>query len=49
MNLRRDFKLWTFNIAETVIDCRTFEVELNAFYVMLWIDMLPPPRTYGFE
>jgi hypothetical protein len=31
MNLRRDFKLWTFNIVETVINYRNFEAVLNVF------------------
>jgi len=29
LNLRRDFELWTFNIVETGIDYRDFEVGLN--------------------
>ena len=39
MNLRKDYKFWTFNIVETVIDYGTFEVGLNVFFIMLWLGM----------
>jgi hypothetical protein len=41
MNLRRDFKLWIFNIVETAIDMGIFEVGLNVFFIMLWVGMTP--------
>lgn len=39
MNLRRGFKLWNFNIIESVIE--TFKVLLNVFYMILSLDMIP--------
>jgi hypothetical protein len=41
MNLRRDFKLWTFNGVESVIDYETFEVGQNVFYIILCLGMAP--------
>ena len=40
-DLRRDLELWTFNIVETVINCRTFEVKHNIFCIMLWLSKAP--------
>jgi hypothetical protein len=39
MNLRRNFELWTLNIAETITDYGTFATRINVFCIMLWLDV----------
>ena len=40
MNLKRDFKLWTFNIVETAIDYEDFGSWIKyIFYHMLWVGL----------
>jgi hypothetical protein len=41
MNLRKDFELWIFNIVETIVDIGTFEVGLDVFFIMVWLDVAP--------
>jgi len=41
LNLRRDFKLWTFNIVQTAIYFGEFEFERNTFCIILYLRVTP--------
>jgi hypothetical protein len=42
MNLRKDFKLWNFNIVETAIKLwELWNLDYKYFFIVLWLGMVP--------